>query len=219
MGKSGHVARKIAATLASTGTPALFVHPAEASHGDLGMIVAGRRGPGAVQLRRDRRTCRPGGAYAPLRPAAGGDHRARRFDAGRRRRRRAAACRSPPKPARWAWRRPPPPPCRWRSATRSPSRCSPAAASPPPISASFHPGGTPRHAPAPRARPDASGRRDAAGAAGHADGPRPAADDREAFRLSRRRRRVLAGWSASSPTATCAAPWAPTCCPASSARS
>lgn len=40
MGKSGHIARKIAATLASTGTPALFVHPAEASHGDLGMIVA-----------------------------------------------------------------------------------------------------------------------------------------------------------------------------------
>jgi arabinose-5-phosphate isomerase len=41
MGKSGHVARKIAATLASTGTPAQFVHPAEASHGDLGMIAAG----------------------------------------------------------------------------------------------------------------------------------------------------------------------------------
>nr|WP_246504040.1 KpsF/GutQ family sugar-phosphate isomerase [Plastoroseomonas arctica] len=41
MGKSGHVARKIAATMASTGTPALFVHPAEASHGDLGMIVRG----------------------------------------------------------------------------------------------------------------------------------------------------------------------------------
>ncbi len=41
MGKSGHVARKIAATLASTGTPALFVHPAEASHGDLGMILLG----------------------------------------------------------------------------------------------------------------------------------------------------------------------------------
>jgi arabinose-5-phosphate isomerase len=39
MGKSGHVARKIAATFASTGTPALFVHPAEASHGDLGMIL------------------------------------------------------------------------------------------------------------------------------------------------------------------------------------
>src|SRR6185437_13754656 len=39
MGKSGHVGRKIAATLASTGTPAFFVHPAEASHGDLGMIT------------------------------------------------------------------------------------------------------------------------------------------------------------------------------------
>jgi arabinose-5-phosphate isomerase len=39
MGKSGHIGRKIAATLASTGTPALFVHPAEASHGDLGMIL------------------------------------------------------------------------------------------------------------------------------------------------------------------------------------
>jgi len=43
MGKSGHVARKVAATLASTGTPAFFMHPAEASHGDLGMI-----GPGDV---------------------------------------------------------------------------------------------------------------------------------------------------------------------------
>ena len=41
MGKSGHVGRKVAATLASTGTPALFVHPGEASHGDLGMIVQG----------------------------------------------------------------------------------------------------------------------------------------------------------------------------------
>jgi arabinose-5-phosphate isomerase len=40
MGKSGHIARKIAATLSSTGTPAYFVHPAEASHGDLGMITA-----------------------------------------------------------------------------------------------------------------------------------------------------------------------------------
>ena len=40
MGKSGHVGRKIAATLASTGTPAFFVHPGEASHGDLGMVAA-----------------------------------------------------------------------------------------------------------------------------------------------------------------------------------
>jgi len=41
MGKSGHVGRKVAATLASTGTPALFVHPGEASHGDLGMVMDG----------------------------------------------------------------------------------------------------------------------------------------------------------------------------------
>ncbi len=41
MGKSGHIGRKIASTLASTGTPAFFMHPGEASHGDLGMITAG----------------------------------------------------------------------------------------------------------------------------------------------------------------------------------
>ena len=41
MGKSGHIGRKIAATFASTGTPAHFVHPAEASHGDLGMLAQG----------------------------------------------------------------------------------------------------------------------------------------------------------------------------------
>ncbi|MEK6733493.1 MAG: SIS domain-containing protein, partial [Pseudomonadota bacterium] len=39
MGKSGHIAKKIAATLASTGTPSFFIHPSEASHGDLGMIT------------------------------------------------------------------------------------------------------------------------------------------------------------------------------------
>ncbi|HKV66146.1 MAG TPA: SIS domain-containing protein, partial [Rhodanobacteraceae bacterium] len=39
MGKSGHIARKTAATLASTGTPSFFVHPGEASHGDIGMIT------------------------------------------------------------------------------------------------------------------------------------------------------------------------------------
>src|SRR5215510_6817072 len=41
IGKSGHIARKIASTLSSTGTPAYFVHPAEAMHGDLGMINRG----------------------------------------------------------------------------------------------------------------------------------------------------------------------------------
>ena len=39
MGKSGHIGKKIAATLASTGTPSFFIHPGEASHGDLGMIT------------------------------------------------------------------------------------------------------------------------------------------------------------------------------------
>src|SRR5882672_7638719 len=41
MGKSGIIARKVAATLSSTGTPALYLHPAEAVHGDLGMVVRG----------------------------------------------------------------------------------------------------------------------------------------------------------------------------------
>ena len=55
IGKSGHIARKIASTLASTGTPAFFVHPAEASHGDLGMITARGRLDRAVEFRRERR--------------------------------------------------------------------------------------------------------------------------------------------------------------------
>ena len=41
IGKSGHIARKISSTFASTGTPSAFVHPAEASHGDLGMVMPG----------------------------------------------------------------------------------------------------------------------------------------------------------------------------------
>jgi arabinose-5-phosphate isomerase len=41
IGKSGHVARKLAATFAATGTPAIYLHPAEAAHGDLGMLVRG----------------------------------------------------------------------------------------------------------------------------------------------------------------------------------
>ena len=55
MGKSGLIGRKIAATLASTGTPAQFVHPGEASHGDLGAVTPRRRAADAVLSRRDRR--------------------------------------------------------------------------------------------------------------------------------------------------------------------
>ena len=77
MGKSGHVGRKIAATLASTGTPALFVHPAEASHGDLGMVTAGD-----VVLaisnsgESDELDRHPAGAQAPGRAAGRDDRRA-----------------------------------------------------------------------------------------------------------------------------------------------
>ena len=56
MGKSGHIARKIAATLASTGTPAMFVHPAEAAHGDLGMVTAAGCLHRHLVFRRDGRT-------------------------------------------------------------------------------------------------------------------------------------------------------------------
>ena len=59
MGKSGHVGRKIAATLASTGTPALFVHPAEASHGDLGMVTRGDVVLAISNSRRERRDSPP----------------------------------------------------------------------------------------------------------------------------------------------------------------
>ena len=53
VGKSGHVARKVAATLASTGTPAIYIHPTEASHGDMGMI---RRGDAVLALSRSGET-------------------------------------------------------------------------------------------------------------------------------------------------------------------
>ena len=55
MGKSGHIGGKIAATLASTGTPAFFVHPGEASHGDLGMITPKGSGHCGFLFWRDRR--------------------------------------------------------------------------------------------------------------------------------------------------------------------
>ncbi len=79
MGKSGHVGRKIAATLASTGTPAMFVHPAEASHGDLGMVTPGDVVLAISQLGRERRTRgHPAGAQARGRHA-GRDDRPRRI--------------------------------------------------------------------------------------------------------------------------------------------
>ena len=61
MGKSGHVGRKVAATLASTGTPAFFVHPGEASHGDLGMVTPATsswRSPTPARATRSAPSCR-----------------------------------------------------------------------------------------------------------------------------------------------------------------
>ena len=91
MGKSGHVGRKIAATLASTGTPALYVHPGEASHGDLGMITATDLGARAVELGRDAGARRHRRLHpARLDPAAR-DRRPVRQHARRHRRPRAGA--------------------------------------------------------------------------------------------------------------------------------
>ena len=112
MGKSGHVARKIAATLASTGTPAFFVHPGEASHGDLGMIL-----PQDVVLALSNSgetdellfilpvIKRQG---IPLIAMTGNPSPRWR---GRPTCTWTSACQ--PKPARWAWRPPPAPPRRW----------------------------------------------------------------------------------------------------------
>ena len=185
MGKSGHVARKIAATLASTGTPALFVHPAEASHGDLGMIVAG---DAVLALSNSGETAELADLVEHTRrfalplvviSARAGSTLANAADV-------ALILPPPPRPAPWAWRRPPPPPCKWRSATRLRSRCSIRRGFTP---ADFTPLPPWRHAgfPAPPgARAYARRRRNAAGGARHADGPRAAADDRKALRLPRR---------------------------------
>ena len=68
MGKSGLIARKIAATLSSTGTPALYLHPVDALHGDLGMVV---RGDVVLALSASRRNRRDSGAAGDDQAAAG----------------------------------------------------------------------------------------------------------------------------------------------------
>ena len=129
MGKSGHVARKIAATLASTGTPALYVHPAEASHGDLGMItpqdaVLALSNSGETTELRDLILYTRRFAI----PLLGHGRPARRARSPRRPT-SSCCCRRSARPARWAWRRPPRPPACWRWATRWRWRCSSGAAS------------------------------------------------------------------------------------------
>ena len=205
MGKSGHVARKIAATFASTGTPSLYVHPAEASHGDLGMITANDV---VLALSNSGETPELADIVAytrrfsiPLLAIIGrADQHARPTPPISR-----WCCRSGRRPARWAWRRPPRPPRCWRWATRWRSRCSSAAASARRISACCIPGGKlgkklmrvdqlmhrGDDLPLVGARdPDDRG---------------DAGDDRQAARLRRRARRPRRARRASSPTAICAA--------------
>ncbi len=187
MGKSGHVARKIAATLASTGTPSLFVHPAEASHGDLGMIVAG---DAVLALSNSGRppnwpTWWPIPADSPCpwwrSPPAPASALADAADVALLLPAAAEACPMGLAPT---------------TSTTMQMALGDALA----VALFTRRGFTARRFPplppgrqagrpaAPRARSDARGRRHAVGAARHADGPRLAADDRKALRLPRRLR-------------------------------
>ena len=106
MGKSGHVAPKIAATLASAGTPAFFVHPGEASHGDLGMITAADMVVAPLQFGRDRRNSHHPSDHQAPRPPPRDPDRQRQFTpcerGGRahRRQRRAGSLSPGPRPHR-----------------------------------------------------------------------------------------------------------------------
>jgi hypothetical protein len=117
MGKSGHIATKIAATMASTGTPAFFVHPGEASHGDLGMVTDSD----VVLLLSNSGETEEILMIVPVLKRQGNPIIAM---TGRPNSRMA-------KLADWAWRRLRARPPRWCWAMRSRSRCSRRAASPP----------------------------------------------------------------------------------------
>jgi len=128
IGKSGHIARKLAATLASTGTPAFFVHPAEASHGDLGMITPDDV---VVALSNSGETDELVLLMPHLKRAGARSSRSPATSSPRWRRPPTSIStrRSTRRPARWASRPRRAPPRRSRSVTRSRSRCSMRAAS------------------------------------------------------------------------------------------
>jgi arabinose-5-phosphate isomerase len=118
IGKSGHIARKLAATLASTGTPAFFVHAAEASHGDLGMITA----DDVVLLLSNSGETDELVSLMPHLKRQGAQLIALTGNEESRWRRRPMFTSMPAstsRPARWVSRRPRARPQRWRSAMRS----------------------------------------------------------------------------------------------------
>ena len=217
MGKSGHVARKIAATLASTGTPALYVHPAEASHGDLGMItpqdaVLALSNSGETTELRDmilytRRFAIPLLALVGRAPST-----------------LAEAADLVPAAARGRRGLPDGPGAHHldhlhAGAGRRPGGGAARAARLLGARLRRVPSGRQARQPAPARRAaDAPRRRPAAGRAGHQPRRRGPRDEQEAAGL-RRRRRETGGWSGSSPTATCAGTWRPTSSPAPRARS
>ena len=131
IGKSGHVGQKLAATFASTGTPAFFVHPSEASHGDLGMIT---REDVIVAMSWSGESVELGNILTYSRrfkvPLIAITSRAE-LRAWPSSRTWCWSCRAPRRPARTGWRRPPRRPCSSPSAIASPSRCSRPRASPP----------------------------------------------------------------------------------------
>ena len=128
MGKSGHVAVKIAATLASTGTPAQFVHPAEAAHGDLGMITAA---DAVLALSNSGETPELQAILVHARRFwhSTGGHRRPSPQHARRKCGRCLSFRRSRKPVRWASHPRLPPPRCWRWATRWPWCCSTGAGS------------------------------------------------------------------------------------------
>ena len=189
IGKSGHVGQKLAATFASTGTPAFFVHPSEASHGDLGMITPRRRDRRHILVGRKRRARQHPHLLAPLQGAADRHHLARRVRRSASRRTWCWSCRAPRRPARTGWRRPPPPPCSWRIGD-----CLAIALL---EEQGLHrarlqgvpPGRLARRVAQVRRRRDAHGRPTAAGRRGHAHERGAGDHDAEVVRLPRRGRR------------------------------
>ena len=210
MGKSGHVGRKIASTFASTGTPALFVHPSEASHGDLGMITSDdviialswsgetaelkdltdysrRFRIGLIAMTANADSTLGQGRRRGAGAAAGArglpaQSRADHLLADAARARRRAGDRAPGKPRLHR------------------GRFRPAAS-----------GRQARRAAQDRARLHAHRRRGAARAARHAHVRRHPRNVGQGLRLRRHHRSGAAGWSASSPTATCAGTCATIC--------